>query len=75
MRSKSCSEFHGPHHSLLFTIAFKILSWDFPSGPVVKNMLCNAEDSGSSPGQGTKIPHAKKQLNPHATTTEPMSHN
>ena len=31
-------------------------------------MLCNAEDSGSIPGQGTKIPPAKKQLSPHAAT-------
>ena len=28
---------------------------DFPGGPVVKNLLCNAEDIGSIPGQGTKI--------------------
>ena len=28
---------------------------DFPGVPVVKNLLCNAEDIGSIPGQGTKI--------------------
>ena len=28
---------------------------DFPGGPVVKNLLCNPEDIGSIPGQGTKI--------------------
>ena len=27
---------------------------------------------GSTPGQDTKIPHAVGQLNPHATTREPM---
>ena len=43
---------------------------DFPGGPVVKNLPYNAGDSGSIPGQGTKIPHAVEQLNPHATTTE-----
>ena len=43
---------------------------DFPRGPVVKNPPSNAEDAGSTPGRGTKIQHAKGQLNPHATTTE-----
>ena len=31
---------------------------DFPGGPVVKNLPCNAEDMGSIPDWGTKIPHA-----------------
>ena len=43
---------------------------DFPSGPVVKNWPYNVGDAGSTPGQGTKIPHATGQLSPHATTTE-----
>ena len=43
---------------------------DFPGGPVVKNLPCNAGDAGSIPGQGTKIPHAAGQLSPCATTTE-----
>ena len=43
---------------------------DFPGGPVVKNPPYNAGDVGSIPGQGTKIPHAAEQLNPHTTTTE-----
>ena len=29
--------------------------------------------SGLIPGQGTKIPHAAEQINPHTTTTEPVS--
>jgi len=33
------------------------LTGDFPSDPVVKNPLCNA-DMDSIPGWGTKIPHA-----------------
>ena len=37
---------------------------------MVKNPPSNAGDTGSIPGQGTKIPHATGQLNPHATTTE-----
>ena len=28
---------------------------DFPDGPAVKNLPCNAEDLSSIPGQGTKI--------------------
>ena len=47
---------------------------DFPGGPVVKNPPTNAEDTGSIPGQGTKIPHALEQLRSHATTTEPKHH-
>ena len=41
-------------------------SWDFPSGPVIKNLLCNAGGVHSTPGQGTKIsPHATEQLSLH----------
>ena len=32
-------------------------TWDFSGGPVVKNLPSNAGDVGSSPSQGTKIPH------------------
>ena len=32
---------------------------NFPGGPVVKNLPCNAGDLGLNPGQGTKIPHAR----------------
>ena len=42
---------------------------DFPGGPVVKNLPCNAGDVGSIPGQGTKIPHDAGQLSLRATTT------
>ena len=48
---------------------------DFPGGPVVKNLPSKAEDGGSLPGRGTKIPHDRGQLSlcaptkiPHATT-------
>ena len=37
---------------------------DFPGGSVVKNPPSNAEDAGSIPGQGTKIPRATGQLSP-----------
>ena len=46
-------------------------SKDFPGGPVVKNPPSNAGDTGSIPGQGTKISHAMGQLSPCATTREP----
>ena len=37
-----------------------------PWGPVVKKPPSNAEDAGSIPGQGIKIPYAVEQLSPHA---------
>ena len=39
---------------------------------MVKNLSSNAGDVGSIPGQGTKIPHATKQLSPCITTREPI---
>ena len=55
---------------------------DFPGGPVVKNLPCSAGDTGSIPGQGTKIPHAALQhgwvlqlLSPHTTTRVTAHHN
>ena len=46
--------------------------WDFPGGPVVKNLPSKAGDMGSIPGRGTKIPHAVGQLIPWTATTEPV---
>ena len=46
-------------------------TWDFTGGPVVKNPPCNAGDAGSTPGRGTKVPHAVEQLSLSVTTTEP----
>ena len=51
---------------------------DFPGGPVVKNMTSNAGDMGdmgSSPGRGTKMPHAMVQLSQYATIKDPACHN
>ena len=39
---------------------------------MVKNPPSSAGDTGSSPGRGTKIPHAAGQLSPRAATTEPV---
>ena len=47
----------------------------FLGGPVVKNLPSNAEDAGSIPGPGDKIPHALGQLSPQATTIKPVHHN
>ena len=47
---------------------------DFPGGPVVKNLPCNAGDAGLIPGQGTKIPHALRQLSLSVTSIEPKHH-
>ena len=35
---------------------------DFPGGPVAKTLPSNAGGVGSTPGRGTKIPHATEQL-------------
>ena len=43
---------------------------DFPGGPVVKDLPCNADKLGSIPCQGTKISHASEQLSLCIATTE-----
>ena len=50
-------------------------SWDLPGSPVVKSLSSNAGDTGSIPGQGTKIPHIEGQLSPHATMKDPVCSN
>ena len=47
---------------------------DFPDGPVVRNLPCNAGDLSSTPGQGTNIPRAAGQLDRQVVTTEPVLH-
>ena len=52
-------------------ITFKIQHLgNFLDGPVAKNPPCNAGDSGSTPGQETKISHARKQLSLCTATRE-----
>ena len=46
---------------------------DFPVGSAVKNLPCNAWDTGLIPGQGTKIPHDSKQLSPRTAAHKFMS--
>ena len=45
----------------------------FPGGPVVKTPPSHVGDTGSTPGQGTRIPHSEGQLSPGAPATEPVS--
>ena len=47
---------------------------DFSDGPVVKNPLCNAGDSGSILAQGTQIPHAMEQLSLYTAAREKPEH-
>ena len=44
----------------------------FPGGPMVKNLPCNAEDTSSIPGQGTKIPRTAEYLSSHTVTRESL---
>ena len=45
-------------------------SWDFPGGPVIKNLPSNTGNMGLIPGGETKIPNAIEQLRPRPATTE-----
>ena len=47
-------------------------TWDFPGGPVVKNLPKKPGDAGSIPGQGTKIPYSGEQLSLHTPSIEPL---
>ena len=42
----------------------KIHSWDFPGGPVVKNLPSSSEDVSLIPGWGTKIPRCLMAIKP-----------
>ena len=48
---------------------------DFPGGPVVKNPLCNAGDTGSISSQGTKTTCAIGQLSLCTSTSETQLEN
>ena len=47
------------------------ISGDFPGCPVVKNPPWDTGDADSIPGQGTRIPHASRQLSLLVITEEP----
>ena len=48
---------------------------DFPGGPLVKNLPCNAGDACRIPGWGTKTPHVTEQLSLRATARESVHQN
>ena len=50
------------------SVLIRVQSRNFPGGPVVKNLPCNAGDTGLIPGRGTKILHAVEKPGPCATT-------
>ena len=45
--------------------------WNFPGGPMVKNLPCHSEDAGSILEGETKIPQAEDQLSPLTTMKDP----
>ena len=47
---------------------------DFPGGPVVKNLPCNAGDVGSIPGWGSKILHAPGKGSPRTMRSNKRAH-
>ena len=49
--------------------------WDFLGGTVAKNLLSNAGDAGSIPGQGTRSHMHATTKSSHATTKEPACNN
>ena len=61
--------------SQLFVNVFysRLKNRDFPGGPVVKNLPCNAGDAILISYRGTKIPDATEQLSPSTTATEPCA--
>ena len=48
--------FHMSPALSFITIHFKKYLRDFPGGPVVTSLPCDARDMGSIPGQGAKTP-------------------
>ena len=44
-------------------LSIKSMYWDLPGGLVVKSLPFSAEDTGSIPDWGAKIPHASQPKN------------
>ena len=53
------------------TLKLKLRNRDFPGGPGVKNLPCNAGDAGPT-RLGTNNPHALEQLKPSSSTRESL---
>ena len=60
---------HSPALTHVLNHRSKQYRWDFPDGPVIKNLAFNAADMGSVPCWGTKIEYATREA--HTTTIEP----
>ena len=43
---------------------------DFPGGPMIKNLSCNAGEAGSIPGWETKIPRTVEQPSLHVLSPQ-----
>ena len=52
----------------------ELLGRDFPGGPVVKDLPCDAGNTGSIPDRKAKIPHAMEQLSLRTAPTDPSRH-
>ena len=69
--ASSLQKFYFAFHNLLPTHCPLRWQWRyFPGGPVVKDLLGNPRDTGSIPGQGTKLESHMPWSN-----TEPTLHN
>ena len=60
---------HSPTLTHVLNHKSKQYRWNFPDGPVIKNLAFNAADMGSVPCWGTKIAYATREA--HTTTIEP----
>ena len=49
--------------SKLIAASSATIKWDFPGGPVVKNLPANVGDTGSIPGPG-RFPNVEEKLSP-----------
>ena len=62
-------------HNVMWHLYFKkARRRDFPGGPALKDPPGNGGDTGSIPGEGTKILHAAEQRSPHAETIESLGY-
>ena len=74
IQHKSNEELRQPKiiNKLIKTIisSIKHLQWDFPGGLIVKNLPCNAGDTGLINGWGSKIPYTTEQPSPGTQGSE-----
>ena len=61
-------------HGKAIVLHLKIKIKKFRGGAVLKNLPCNAGNTGSIPRWRPRIPHAAEQISQHSTITEPVGH-